>query len=282
MRKYIIAIIVALSLPSLTLAADSNISSLRVTPSSTVAGATTSYTFSVGLATDHTMGTDNKDMTFFFATKDAGVPDDTGYSFENSTMSPVLNFTAESSEAIQNNEAWTMDVDFTSSYSTSWQIGMNNVKNPTDGCYKLMATTEDPGPSANYTESSTFTIGDGSCADNSSEEVTKPKKPKKVKITKKTKKKVNYRVVLKDASDRPTKVIREIRWKKKGTTGKWTKWKKKNKKAVSTSSTNTKWNFTYKKLKPGTTYQVRAWFKNEAGKSKKLKKKFTTNGTFEG
>lgn len=110
--------------------------------------------------------------------------------------------------------------------------------------------------------------------------LTKPLKPKKINIKKRWKNKIRYSVILKNSSDRPTKIWHQFRWKKNGTTGKWSNWKKTGKKNISSSSSKTKWTFTQKKLKSGTKYQVRAWFSNGAGKSKKKVQAFRTKGKY--
>ncbi len=108
--------------------------------------------------------------------------------------------------------------------------------------------------------------------------VSKPLKPKKINVKKRKRKSLKYNVVLKNASDRPTKLQRQIRWKKNGKKGKYTKWKRKKKKAISSTSSKTRWTFTEKKLRKGTKYQIRSRFCNSAGCGKWKVKTVATKG----
>ncbi len=112
------------------------------------------------------------------------------------------------------------------------------------------------------------------------EAVSKPKQAKKININKRAKKLLKYTVVLKGASDRPTKLQRQIRWKKNGKKGKYTKWKRKKKKSINSTSSRTKWRFTEKKLRKGTKYQIRSRFCNSAGCGKWKRRTVTTKGRY--
>lgn len=176
LRTFLIALF-AMLLPAVTFGADSNISSLLVTQGSSTAGGSSSYTFRVALDSNHNIGFDTDTVTFFFATEDATTPDDSGFSFENASLGAYDGATVESSEVTQANEAFSATID-TSFFLNQWNIGVAGVANSsTDGCYKVMVTSEDPGPSANYTSSDVFSIGDATCGDEDT--VSAPERPTK-------------------------------------------------------------------------------------------------------
>lgn len=173
-KIFFVALTLCAVAPFMAFAADSNIEALSVTSvSDTDAGDTSSYSLSLSLNPDHNLGIDNSNITFFFATEDALLPDDSGYSFTGATLPVYFGFTLDDTEITQNDEAFTMTFDPGEVTLFSWTLGFEDIQNSsTPGCYVLMATSENPGPAADYTVSDPFAIGDATCGDE--EEVSVP------------------------------------------------------------------------------------------------------------
>lgn len=90
-------------------------------------------------------------------------------------------------------------------------------------------------------------------------QIPAPQKPKVLLFPTRTSNKVIVRTRLKNASERPTSMKVQVTQRNKK------KWAKKKSQTISSSSTKTKWNTTFKNLKTGTKYKARATFCNTGG-----------------
>lgn len=124
------------------------------------AGATSNYAIGLSLA-------DIDATSFSFLIQDArtGDPTAAGFNWHGVSFGPSTGVEGTGSVLEKDGLSYGYTVTVTSLTSTSPQFGFSNLVNSsTAGCYVLIVTTENPPTGeSNFTESTSFTIGDASC-----------------------------------------------------------------------------------------------------------------------